>query len=59
MERKIKKEIEEKSKEQSLKATEILSLENASSKELDSIKEIDLENNKHNKYSWNCCYSLT
>lgn len=24
----------------------------------DTIKEIDLENNKHNKYSWNCCYSL-
>ena len=25
----------------------------------DTIKEIDLENKKHNKYSWNCCYSLT
>lgn len=24
-----------------------------------TIKEIDLENKKHNKYSWNCCYSLT
>ena len=23
-----------------------------------TIKEIDLENKKHNKYSWNCCYSL-
>lgn len=23
-----------------------------------TIKEIDSENKKHNKYSWNCCYSL-
>ena len=24
-----------------------------------TIKEIDLENKKNNKYSWDCCYSLT
>ena len=24
-----------------------------------TIKEIDLENKKHDKYSWNCYYSLT
>ena len=23
-----------------------------------TIKEIDLENKKSNKYAWNCCYTL-